>query len=146
MKIGFIGLGNMGGPMVANLAKAGHQVHAFDMSQAAIGKAVAAGAAAGPTAVRLEAMQASRYDNGALIEWQTGYEADNLGFNVYREISGRRELVNTELLAGSALVTGRAAMLAGRRYALWDGSVNQHSEISYYIEDLDLNGKTRSSM
>jgi hypothetical protein len=101
-----------------------------------------AGAAAGPTAVRLEAMQASRYDNGALIKWQTGYEVDNLGFNVYREISGRRELVNAELLAGSALVTGRAAMLAGRRYALWDGSGNQNSEISYYIEDLDLNGKT----
>ena len=101
-----------------------------------------AGAAAGPTAVRLEAMQASRYDNGALIEWQTGFEADNLGFNVYREVSGRRELVNTELLAGLALVTGRAAMLAGRRYALWDGYGNQHSEISYYIEDLDLNGKT----
>ena len=26
MKIGFIGLGNMGGPMAANLAKAGHEV------------------------------------------------------------------------------------------------------------------------
>ncbi len=101
-----------------------------------------AGAASQPTAVRLEAMQASRYDNGALIEWQTGFEADNLGFNVYREISGRRELVNTELLAGSALVTGRAALLAGRRYALWDGGGNQDSEISYYIEDIDLNGKT----
>ncbi|MEM1194153.1 MAG: NAD(P)-binding domain-containing protein, partial [Pseudomonadota bacterium] len=25
--IGFIGLGNMGGPMAANLAKAGHVVH-----------------------------------------------------------------------------------------------------------------------
>ncbi|MTI01617.1 3-hydroxyisobutyrate dehydrogenase [Roseibium sp. RKSG952] len=30
MKIGFIGLGNMGAPMAANLAKAGHQVHGFD--------------------------------------------------------------------------------------------------------------------
>ncbi len=26
MKIGFIGLGNMGAPMAANLAKAGHDV------------------------------------------------------------------------------------------------------------------------
>ncbi|MCK8484667.1 3-hydroxyisobutyrate dehydrogenase [Aliiroseovarius sp. S2029] len=31
MKIGFIGLGNMGGPMAANLAKAGHEVTGFDM-------------------------------------------------------------------------------------------------------------------
>lgn len=30
MKIGFIGLGNMGGPMAANLAKAGHEVIGFD--------------------------------------------------------------------------------------------------------------------
>ena len=31
MKIGFIGLGNMGGPMAANLAKAGHAVTGFDL-------------------------------------------------------------------------------------------------------------------
>lgn len=34
--IGFIGLGNMGGPMAANLAKAGHQVKVFDLSEAAL--------------------------------------------------------------------------------------------------------------
>ena len=32
MKIGFIGLGNMGGPMAANLAKAGHEVIGFDLA------------------------------------------------------------------------------------------------------------------
>lgn len=32
MRIGFIGLGNMGGPMVRNLAEAGHEVVAFDIS------------------------------------------------------------------------------------------------------------------
>ncbi|NIZ61579.1 3-hydroxyisobutyrate dehydrogenase [Sedimentitalea sp. CY04] len=36
MKIGFIGLGNMGGPMAANLAKAGHEVVGFDMADVAI--------------------------------------------------------------------------------------------------------------
>lgn len=36
MKIGFIGLGNMGGPMAANLAKAGHEVAGFDMAKVAI--------------------------------------------------------------------------------------------------------------
>jgi 3-hydroxyisobutyrate dehydrogenase len=33
--IGFIGLGNMGGPMAANLIKAGHDVTGFDLSEAA---------------------------------------------------------------------------------------------------------------
>lgn len=36
MQIGFIGLGNMGGPMAANLAKAGHQVTGFDMADVSI--------------------------------------------------------------------------------------------------------------
>ena len=45
-KIGFIGLGNMGGPMVANLIAAGHSVAAFDIAPAAVERAVAAGATA----------------------------------------------------------------------------------------------------
>lgn len=43
MKIGFIGLGNMGGPMAANLARAGHEVRVFDLVRAHIDEAVAAG-------------------------------------------------------------------------------------------------------
>src|SRR5580704_11510133 len=31
MRIGFIGLGNMGGPMAANLIKAGHTVRGYDL-------------------------------------------------------------------------------------------------------------------
>jgi 3-hydroxyisobutyrate dehydrogenase len=43
-KIAFIGLGNMGGPMAANLCKAQHHVTAFDLSDAAVAKAVENGA------------------------------------------------------------------------------------------------------
>ncbi|SKB41187.1 3-hydroxyisobutyrate dehydrogenase [Sphingopyxis flava] len=43
MKIAFIGLGNMGGGMAANLAKAGHDVRAFDLSEEALSRAVDAG-------------------------------------------------------------------------------------------------------
>ena len=42
-KIGFIGLGNMGGPMAANLVKAGHEVTGFDIVSANFDKLVAAG-------------------------------------------------------------------------------------------------------
>lgn len=42
-RIGFIGLGNMGGGMAANLAKAGHDVRAFDLSEAALARAAGAG-------------------------------------------------------------------------------------------------------
>ena len=43
-KIAFIGLGNMGGPMAANLAKAQHHVMAFDLSASAVAAAVEKGA------------------------------------------------------------------------------------------------------
>src|SRR6185503_8095538 len=43
-KIAFIGLGNMGGPMAANLAKAQHHVMAFDLSAPALAAAVEKGA------------------------------------------------------------------------------------------------------
>lgn len=43
LRIAFIGLGNMGGGMAANLAKAGHQVRAFDLSEEALARAVEAG-------------------------------------------------------------------------------------------------------
>ena len=39
MKIAFIGLGNMGGGMAANLVKAGHEVRAFDLSAEATERA-----------------------------------------------------------------------------------------------------------
>ena len=44
--IGFIGLGNMGGPMAENLLKAGHELQVFDLARASVDKAVAAGARA----------------------------------------------------------------------------------------------------
>src|SRR5450830_363558 len=45
MKIAFIGLGNMGGPMALNLKKAGHDLQAFDLSKPACDKFAAEGLA-----------------------------------------------------------------------------------------------------
>ncbi len=50
MKIGFIGLGNMGAPMAANLAAAGHEVTGYDVAGA-----VAAGVAGAPCAAEAAA-------------------------------------------------------------------------------------------
>lgn len=50
-RIAFIGLGNMGGGMAANLAKAGHDVRAFDLSAAALERARAAGCLPAASAV-----------------------------------------------------------------------------------------------
>ena len=44
--IGFVGVGNMGGPMVRNLIRAGHTVTAYDLSEVALNFVVQAGAKA----------------------------------------------------------------------------------------------------
>ncbi len=48
--IAFIGVGNMGGGMAANLARAGHEVRAFDLSEDAVARAVGYGATAATSA------------------------------------------------------------------------------------------------
>ncbi|WP_305857242.1 3-hydroxyisobutyrate dehydrogenase [Balneatrix alpica] len=49
-KVGFIGLGNMGGPMAVNLVKAGHEVRVFDLSADAMAKVVEVGGQAAGSA------------------------------------------------------------------------------------------------
>ena len=49
--IAFIGLGNMGGPMAANLVKDGEKVTAFDLVAASRDQASADGAAIAETSV-----------------------------------------------------------------------------------------------
>ncbi len=70
MKIAFIGLGNMGGGMAANLVKAGHEVRAFDLSDAALAAAREAGCSTFATAKEAcagaEAV-VSMLPNGAIV-------------------------------------------------------------------------------
>ena len=51
MNIAFLGLGNMGGPMAANLVAAGHTVHGFDVVPAALDHARERGVVVAPDAV-----------------------------------------------------------------------------------------------
>ena len=70
-----------------------------------------------PTEARIESVTATAYDVGALIEWRTGFEVDNLGFNVYRDEGGKRVAVNSQIVAGSALMAGAGTSLgAGRSW------------------------------
>jgi hypothetical protein len=76
-----------------------------------------------------------------LVQWRTGYEIDNLGFNLYREVDGVREKVNAGLIAGSGLTSARgAAVTAELSYARWD--LDAPSTAVYWLEDVDFNGKT----
>jgi 3-hydroxyisobutyrate dehydrogenase len=71
MKIAFIGLGNMGGGMAANLVKAGHSVNAFDLSEAALAAAAEQGCATFTDArAAVEGVEAvvTMLPNGAIVK------------------------------------------------------------------------------
>ncbi len=65
MKIAFIGLGNMGGPMALNLARAGHQVVGFDLT-APMPAGVSAAASA-PEAAWTAEVVITMLPNGAIL-------------------------------------------------------------------------------
>ena len=80
MKIAFIGLGNMGGGMAANLVKAGHEVHAFDLSAEALARAKDSGCATYSSvraAVQGAEAVVSMLPNGAIVE--RVFSADVIG-------------------------------------------------------------------
>jgi hypothetical protein len=94
-----------------------------------------------PTAITLASFTATAHNDGqVLLEWKTGYEVDNLGFNIYRDEAGRRTLVNPSLLAGSALLAGaRTVLFAGQSY-VWADMLTGDPATRYWLEDIDLNG------
>jgi hypothetical protein len=99
---------------------------------------------AAPTAVDCISFNAYSDEKGSVfIQWQTGYEVDNLGFNIYRDQGGKRSRVNPSLVAGSALLAGaRTVLTAGGSYAWFDSQANSGEFVQYWLEDVDLNGKT----
>ena len=93
------------------------------------------------SAVQLIAFTATRHTGGVRLQWLTGFEVDNLGFNLYRELGGKRTPITPELVAGSALKPGRGNVLgAGKSYTWWDPALPGKEPVKYCLEDVDLNG------
>ena len=101
-----------------------------------------------PTAVKLTGFTATENNGEVMLQWRTGYEARNLGYNIYREQDGQRTQITPSLVAGSALIAGRQAKLtAGLSYTWYDqpggqgeGVKGNTSPVTYWLEDVDLDG------
>ena len=103
----------------------------------------------GPTDIHLISFAAESFagdakgpkGGGVLLRWQTGYEAANLGFNIYRDENGVRTRVTPDLVAGSALFVGAKTVLgAGRSYAWRDVQAKAGSDADYWLEEINLHG------
>lgn len=127
MKIAFIGLGNMGGGMAANLVKAGHEVRAFDLSAEALAKAGESGCTtftAVPDAVAGVDAVVTMLPNGGIVK--AVYAADVIGkapagalfldcstidLETAREVAGLAEAAGYEMV--DAPVSGGIAAANG---------------------------------
>jgi hypothetical protein len=97
------------------------------------------------TAVEVTDLKATRYDDRVLVNWKTGYEVNNLGFNVYREVNGERTRITRSLVAGSGLMTGQGTATRGeQQYAFWDlDPRSSDPSAAYWIEDVDFKSGTK---
>ncbi len=95
-----------------------------------------------PTAAKLTSFTATARDGNALLNWQSGLEVDNLGFNVYREVDGVRTRITPQVVAGSALSDGPGtSLLSGHNY-YWADTPPAGKVVRYWLEDIDLKGKS----
>jgi uncharacterized repeat protein (TIGR01451 family) len=92
------------------------------------------------TLVRLRSFSVAQTGSKAQISWQTSFEADNLGFNVYRDVSGVKTKINKNLIAGSALLTKKHDVLSGQVYRL-DDRPDANTFPQYWLEDVDIAGR-----
>ena len=117
--IGFIGLGNMGTGMAANLVKAGHAVRAFDVSKAALSHAAEVGAA--HTRSVTEAVTGAA---AVITMLQTGQQVRHVYENeAFAAASREAILIDCSTIdVATARAVGEAA--AGRGLAMVDAPVS----------------------
>ncbi|MEK6405889.1 MAG: C25 family cysteine peptidase [Acidobacteriota bacterium] len=98
---------------------------------------------AGPTDIAMVAYSANHGRDGkVLLQWETGEEVNNLGFNIYREEDGRRVRVNKSLIVGSGLMAKPGTVMTAGRSYLWRTSASKDKDSVYWIEEIDLSGRT----
>jgi len=93
-----------------------------------------------PTVAGFERAAAFPAADGVHVAWATGFEAGNLGFDVYRGLGSGRTKLNASPLAGSALVVGPTTPISGERtYAFIDRHGGPAS--TYWVRDVQVSGR-----
>jgi hypothetical protein len=84
-------------------------------------------------AVTVSSFSARRTGRVVLVRWRTGTEANELGFNVYRQQGTRRVRVNRRLLPALGAV-------AGSSYSYRDRHAPRHRALRYWLQDVAVDG------
>jgi hypothetical protein len=83
-------------------------------------------------AVTLSSFRAVRSRGRVLLRWRTGSEVDTLGFNVFRQQSGKRVRLNRRLLPALGAVAGSSYSFVDRRAP--------RRAVRYWLQDVSTHG------
>jgi len=82
------------------------------------------------SAVTLRSFSAAGGTAGVTVRWRTASELDTLGFNVYREVNGKRVRANTRMIAAK----GRGS------YSFLDRKAPKAKSVRYWVQEVTADG------
>ena len=88
------------------------------------------------TAVSLVSFNARGENNSVRVDWETGQEIRNLGFNLYRGTSPSGPFVKIN----DSLIPGLFYSVKGKSYSYIDATVTPGTLYYYKLEDIDVSG------
>jgi hypothetical protein len=98
-----------------------------------------------PTGVGMVAFTAREFAGAVLLEWQTAFEVDTLGFHIWREADGRRARVTSEMVPAALWRRNPSAIGAGGTYSWRAEPANTGRmpglPVRYWLEEITLDGR-----
>jgi len=87
----------------------------------------------GTLAVTVYSLSAHRAGKGVLVRWRTGTEVETLGFNIFRQVRGKRVKLNRHLLPARGSITGAS-------YSYVDRRAPTRGALRYWLQVVDIDG------
>ena len=91
----------------------------------------------GTLPVTMNYFHAKRQDSSLSIDWSTGTETGNVGFNLYMEDANGKHKLNNQLIPSTGFTTH-----VPQDYAFATSAELPGGEIKFTLEDIDIRGKT----
>ncbi len=86
--------------------------------------------------VELSSFQAKIQSNQVVLSWTTQAELNNLGFNIYKSISGQ-----SEFQLNAIIINGAGTSTSSHSYEYIDANVKAGESYTYSLESVDINGQ-----
>jgi subtilisin family serine protease len=90
--------------------------------------------------VELSSFSAKHIQNDILLEWETGAEINNAGFEVYRSEIGDGEFYLISSYLENPTLIGLGNSTTGKKYSYLDDKITLQTNYWYKLIDVDING------